>query len=67
MPAFQNKHLSRPLLHAAINHLQKQGATTIQIGAWKRNKIALKLYESVGFENAGMLTYLSRQTTLNLP
>ncbi|MDX1417288.1 MAG: GNAT family N-acetyltransferase [Candidatus Promineifilaceae bacterium] len=63
IPAFQNRGLGRALLTSAINVLARRNVKRIEIGAWRDNKRAIHLYQSLGFRRHKTITYLA----YNLP
>jgi len=59
LPGYQGRGLGRELLLIAIQHLAEQGASRVKIGFWQRNKVAGRLYQSLGFKHISSLTYLA--------
>jgi ribosomal protein S18 acetylase RimI-like enzyme len=55
----QGNGYGRQLLLAALHRLRERGAQRAQIGAWKTNQGALRLYESFGFQHDRSLHYLA--------
>lgn len=59
-PPFQGRGYGRLLLQAALHQLARQGVTRVHLGVWRRNRAALALYRSAGFEHTGTRYYLTR-------
>ncbi len=59
LTGYQGRGLGRELLLSAIQLLAEQGASTVKIGFWQQNKVASRLYQSLGFKNESSLTYLA--------
>lgn len=59
----QGQGYGRLLLHAVIYELEKRGAKQAQIGVWRDNETAVRLYQSLGFQQEKTATYLA----LDLP
>ncbi len=49
VPAHRRHGLGRTLLLTGMHFLRAQGLSTIELGAWGENDMALPLYEGVGF------------------
>ncbi len=55
----QGKGYGRFLLHAALHKLKQRGAGQAQIGVWRENETAVRLYQSLGFQHQQTITYLA--------
>jgi ribosomal protein S18 acetylase RimI-like enzyme len=60
LPAYQGQRYGRFLLLSALNELARRGASMAQIGAWRNNDAAIRLYQSLGFTHQQTITYLAR-------
>jgi ribosomal protein S18 acetylase RimI-like enzyme len=56
---YQGEGHGRALLIAALHELARRGARRVTIGAWRDNQRAVRLYESLGFRQARIFTYLA--------
>ena len=59
MAAYQGKGLGRILLLGVLRELAGRGAKEVEIGAWRDNRAAIQLYNSVGFRWRKTFTYLA--------
>ncbi len=55
----QGQGYGRLLLQAAIHELEKRGVKQAQIGVWRDNETAVRLYQSLGFQRQQTITYLA--------
>ncbi|MCB9419252.1 MAG: GNAT family N-acetyltransferase [Ardenticatenaceae bacterium] len=53
------KGYGRFLFLAALHELQNRGKTQANIGVWRSNQAAIRLYQSVGFQHQQTITYLA--------
>jgi len=51
--ALQGRGLGRALMNAALEHPRLANASRIYLTVWERNERAVRLYESIGFQNVG--------------
>ncbi|HEX6383355.1 MAG TPA: GNAT family N-acetyltransferase [Anaerolineae bacterium] len=56
---YQGRGYGRFLLLAGLHRLKERGAQKVALGAWRDNKAALHLYQSLGFQHAYTRTYLA--------
>jgi ribosomal protein S18 acetylase RimI-like enzyme len=56
---YQGHGYGRLLLLAALHNLQRRGASTVEIGLWRENAVAMNLYKSLGFQEVGNWYYLA--------
>jgi len=59
IPAYQGKGFGRMLLTSVLQELIGRGAKDVGIGAWRNNEAAIRLYESFGFRQRKVFTYLA--------
>jgi ribosomal protein S18 acetylase RimI-like enzyme len=59
LPAYQHKGFGRMLLLGVLRELAGRGAKEVAIGAWRDNRAAIQLYESLGFRWRKTFTYLA--------
>ena len=59
IPPYQRQGCGRVLLLSALRELRRRGARRVQIGAWRSNKAAIQLYQSVGFRHQETMAYLA--------
>jgi ribosomal-protein-alanine N-acetyltransferase len=59
IPAYQGKGFGRMLLLRVLQELIRRGAKEVEIGAWRDNQVAIQLYESFGFRQQKLFTYLA--------
>lgn len=57
--AYQGRGHGRRLLLTALHRLRGREATVIEIGLWRNNAVAMHLYKSLGFSEAGQWYYLA--------
>lgn len=58
-PTHQGRGYGRRLMLAALHRLRERGANLVEIGLWRDNLIALRLYESLGFQETAHWFYLA--------
>jgi ribosomal protein S18 acetylase RimI-like enzyme len=58
-PAYQGRGYGRFLLLCALHELARRGATRAQIGAWRTNEAAIRLYQSLGLTHQETVTFLA--------
>ncbi|MFQ5399393.1 MAG: GNAT family N-acetyltransferase [Anaerolineae bacterium] len=49
----------RFLLQSALHELKQRGAAQVEIGVWRENETAVRLYQSLGFRHEKTTTYLA--------
>lgn len=54
--AMHGQGLGRQLMDAALGHPRLADAPRIYLTVWEQNERAVRLYESLGFENVGTTT-----------
>jgi ribosomal protein S18 acetylase RimI-like enzyme len=59
-PLFQGQGLGKALLLSTLDYAQRQNIKEVSLGVWQSNQRAVRLYESVGFKNAGKTIYLAK-------
>ena len=59
IPNYQQKGYGRALLLSAARELISRGAQRVEIGAWRDNKAAVQLYQSLGFSHRKTFIYLA--------
>ena len=59
----QGKGYGRFLLLSTLHKLKQRGAGQGQIGTWRENETAVRLYKSLGFQHQKTITYLARNIT----
>ena len=59
---YRGRGLAQMLVVAGLHRLVDQGARRVSLGAWSENRIAIRLYESLGFKRVGLKTYLTIDT-----
>lgn len=57
--AFQGQGHGRRLLVAALGELRRRGVRTVEIGLWRENAAAMRLYQSLGFSEVANWYYLA--------
>lgn len=57
---YQGRGLGRLFLSAALARLVERGARRVELGLWRDNEAALRLYRSFGFRHTGTVSYLAR-------
>lgn len=64
VPAWRGQGISRKVLHALIAAARSQNLTSVQLEVIVQNRVALKLYETVGFKTRRTLHVLARDGSL---
>ncbi len=59
LPDYQQQGHGRYLLLSALHELVRRGASRARIGAWRTNRPAVHLYQSVGFVHRETITFLA--------
>ncbi len=59
LPSYQQQGYGRFLLLSALHELARRGASHAQIGAWRTNQPAIRLYQSLGFTHHETITFLA--------
>jgi ribosomal protein S18 acetylase RimI-like enzyme len=49
-PTHRRKGLGKRLLQATIGYLKSEGSEHIRLAVWHRNKVAIQIYEQLGFK-----------------
>jgi mycothiol synthase len=56
---YRGSGFGRGLLLQSLHRCRQLGAGTVQLGVWQANSIAIRLYQSLGFETQSEITYLA--------
>ncbi len=59
-PAFQGRGWGTLTLIAACRHLAQRGVRQIEMGTWRANSAAIRLYQKIGFKPVATIIYLAR-------
>ena len=56
-PAFQGKGIGRKLMQFAENYARENNYSSIRLDAFAKNPVSVGLYESLGYQRRGLVTY----------
>jgi mycothiol synthase len=59
LPSYWGQGLGRQLMVAGLHQAARQGANQVQVAAWRANKVALTLYQRLGFRLYQQRHYLA--------